>query len=108
MTEVQRAGRDLSELIEWGPGNEFQRTFPHMVKFVEESLQTGLCFRHRSIWTRADLLSRPELSPPGHGSLAYCETGLVWERRDLERGFGMFPYFADPSYFDAPPSFGGG
>ncbi|MSS72438.1 MAG: transglutaminase domain-containing protein [Candidatus Latescibacteria bacterium] len=102
ITEIQRAGDDLSGLIEWGPGAEFQRTFPHMVKFAKENLEKGLCFRHRSIWHRADFQSHPELTPPGHGSTSYCETGLVWEKRDL-KDFGMFPYFGDPAYFDAPP-----
>ncbi len=100
--DIQQAGGDLSELIVWGPGAEFQRTFPHMVKFVQENLQKGVCFRHRSIWPRADLLSHPELSPPGHGAVSYCETDLVWEKKDMHK-FGMFPYFADPDYFEAPP-----
>jgi hypothetical protein len=44
------------------------------------------------------------MSPPAHGSLSYCETGLVWERRELDRGFGMFPAFGDSSWFDAAPA----
>lgn len=106
MTEIQEAGSDLKGHIEWGAGTEYQRRFPHMVEFVEQNLEKGLCFKHRSVWYRADLLSRPEFSPPGHGALSYCETGLVWEKRDLEAGFGMFPYFGDAAYFDAPPDFG--
>jgi hypothetical protein len=52
---------------------------------------------------RADLLSRPEFSPPGHGATSYCETGLVWEKRDAA-GLGMFPAFAAPAYFDRAPA----
>ena len=103
MTQIQQAGKDLGELIEWGPASEFQRTFPHMVEFIEDNLEKGVCFPNRSVWFRADLLAHPELSPPGHGSLAYCETGLIWEKRDLDRGFGMFPFFGDQAYFDAAP-----
>jgi hypothetical protein len=103
LTEIQQAGTDLSPFVRWGKGTKFQRQFPHIVQFVKEMYLTGRCFRHRSVWARTDFLSRPELTPPGHGALAYCETGLVWEKRDLQRGFGMFPYFADASYFDAPP-----
>lgn len=103
VTEIQQAGSDLSELVEWGPGSEFQRRYPHIVEFMEDNFSRGLFVRHRSIWPRADFLSHPELSPPGHGSTAYCETSLVWEKRDLQRGLGMFPHFADPVYFDAPP-----
>jgi hypothetical protein len=103
ITEIRQFGSDLEGLIEWGPGTEFQREFPHMVAFIRDNLEKGVCFRHRSIWPRADFLSHPELSPPGHGALVYCETGLVWEACDCAQGFGMFPHFADPSYFDAPP-----
>ncbi len=103
MTQIQNAGEGIGELIEFGPGTEFQLTFPHIVEFAEENLKKGVCFRHRSVWHRADLLTSPWMSPPGHGSLSYCETGLVWERRDLDRGFGMFPAFGDSTWFDAAP-----
>ena len=101
--EIQREGDDLSGVFEWGKGHAFQRTFPHIVEFIRDNLERGICFRCRSIWPRADFLAHPELSPPGHGSLAYCETALVWEKRDLERGFGMFSHFGGADYFDAPP-----
>jgi hypothetical protein len=45
----------------------------------------------------------PELTPPAHGSAAYSETNLVWETRDREDGFGMFPYFSGSEYFDEGP-----
>ena len=66
-------------------------------------METGKCFVHRGIWPRTDLLSHPELSPPAHGALAYCETGFVWAEAERERGFGMFPFFAEAGYFEAPP-----
>lgn len=103
ITEIQNAGSDLAPLIEWGPGTADQRRNPRIVKFIQDIYVTGICFRHRSLWPRADFLSHPEECPPGHGALTYCETALVWERRDLDRGFGMFPHHADPAYFDAPP-----
>lgn len=103
VTEIQEAGSDLGNLVEWGPGTEYQRQYAHIREFIEKNFLRGVFIRHRSIWPRADFLSHPEFSPPGHGSLAYCETNLVWETRDLERGFAMFPYFGDAAYFDAPP-----
>ena len=103
MGEVRAAGENLKTHIEYGRGAEYQRTFPHMVEFVRENLERGVCFGHRSVWFRSDLLGRPEFSPPAHGSLSYCETGLVWEQRDLDAGFGMFPWFGDASYFNAAP-----
>ena len=102
ISEIQREGAGLGALLQWGPGAEFQRGFPHMVEFADNIMNKGRCFRHRSVWWRADLLSHPELSPPGHGSTAYCETGLVWEKRDADQ-LGMFPAFADPEYFDRAP-----
>lgn len=103
ITEIQRAGETLGDLVEWGPGIDFQRRNPTMAEWLETHYLNGVCFRHRAIWPRADFLAHPEESPPGHGSTSYCETALVWETRDRERGFGMFPFFAEPAYFDAPP-----
>jgi hypothetical protein len=103
LPEIQAAGSDVSRLIAWGPGSDYQRGFPHIVQFLNENYLKGICFRHRSTWARTDFLSHPELTPPGHGSLSYCETDLIWEQRDLEAGFGMFPSFGGPEYFDSPP-----
>lgn len=104
MREIQQHRGSLAGLIEWGPGADYQRGFPHIADFIATLLETGRCFRHRAIWPRADFLSRPDLSPPAHGALTYCETDLVWERPALDQGFGMFPHFADQAYFDALPA----
>ncbi|MCC7264750.1 MAG: transglutaminase domain-containing protein [Candidatus Latescibacteria bacterium] len=101
--EIQREGAGLGALLRFGPGAVFQRGFPHMVAFADQNLKQGVCFAHRSVWWRADLLSRPEFSPSGHGATSYCETGLVWEKSDAA-GLGMFPAFADPAYFDRAPA----
>jgi hypothetical protein len=104
LPEIRQLGAALETRVVWGPGLDFQRQNPRIVQWIEHTYLTGLCFRHRGLWPRADLLSRPDLSPPGHGSLAYCETDIVWEEPALAAGFGMFPYFGDASYFDAPPA----
>lgn len=101
--EVQVSGEDLNPLVRWGSGSAYQMTFSHIRSFVRENLLKNLCFRHISIWPHANLLSQPQLSPPGHGSISYCETDLVWACEDRDRGFGMFRYFADESYFSAEP-----
>ena len=103
--EIQRAGSDLTDLIQWGPGHGFQVKNPLMEAWIPDTYLNGSCFVYRSIWPRTDFLSRHELAPAGHGSTAYCETGLVWEADDLRQGFGMFPYFGELDYFDAPPRF---
>jgi hypothetical protein len=104
--EIQQAGDDLGHLVEWGPGTAVQRRSPAIADFITNNFLKGQFIRHRSAWARADFLSHPELTPPGHGSTAYCETDLIWEKGDLQDGFGMFPYFGDDAYFDVPPDRG--
>jgi hypothetical protein len=101
--EVQAAGSDLSKLVVWGPGTEFQRSFPHMEAFVQDNYLQGAWIRSRANWARADFLARPDLTPPGHGMTAYCETNLVWDADLKSRGFDMFPYFGSRDYFEAAP-----
>jgi len=101
--EIQKLGPDLSHFIWWGPSFEFQCRNPDVLVFVKDIYSTGRCFAHRGVWSRTDFLSHPEYSPSAHGSTAYCETGFVWAKEDLASGFGMFPYFASPDYFAAPP-----
>ncbi len=101
--EIQAIGANLADLVEWGPGYRFQLTNPVLAEWTPITFLNGFCFRHRGLWPRTDFLSLPELSPPGHGSTAYCETNFVWETEDLERGFGMFPYFGTRDYFEDPP-----
>ena len=103
IAEIQEAGRDLRGLAAWGPGSDYQLSFPHMASFAQENLMKGLFIRRRATWLRSDFISHPESSPPGHGAAAYCETGLIWETRNRDNGFGMFPYFGGPEYFDAAP-----
>lgn len=103
VSEIQAAG-DLDRLVQWGPGAAYQRGAPHMETFVTDNFLKGRFIRRRSLWPRADFLSHPELSPPGHGATAYAETDLVWEARDRDQGFGMFPYFGDAEYFNAAPA----
>ncbi len=101
--EIQELDGGLAPYVVWGGGARYQQTFSHMREFIRDNLLKGVCFRHRSIWPRTDFLAHPEHSPPGHGSLSYCETDLVWAECDLDSGFGMFKYFAPPAYFSAPP-----
>lgn len=103
ITEIQQLGDHVTPFIEWGPGSDFQRQNPHIVDWLERNYHHGICFRHRSIWPWQDYLTHPQHAPPSHGWTVYCETGLVWETRDQERGLGMFPWFGNAAYFDAPP-----
>jgi transglutaminase superfamily protein len=104
VAELRQVGPDLAPFIVAGPGYEYQSQRLAMVEWIRDIYMPARWLAHRAVWSRADLLSRPELSPPGHGSTAYCETELIWEAKDLAQGFGMFPYFGTADYFDAPPA----
>ena len=100
VNEIQEAADgDLAPFIRFGPGNAFQMRNPLISNWIPTNFAKGICFRHRSVWPRADFLEHPELAPPGHGETAYVETNLVWEQKDLSKGFGMFPHFGERSYF---------
>ncbi len=101
--ETRRLRPDLGRYVSWGPGLNYQLSNPEMKDFTANYAAAPF-MDHRSLWWRADFLSNPQYSPPGHGSLCYCETGLVWEKKDLDEGMAMFPYFGDEDYFNAPPS----
>ena len=102
VSEVQSESPNLANLVEFGPGHQVQLGTPHVKKWIDEGYLEGISFRNRAAWYRADLLTRPDLSPPGHGAIAYCEVGLVWDQR-VASDWGMFPYFGNQSYFDACP-----
>lgn len=103
VTEIQLAGDHLDPLVEWGAGTDYQLQNPVIAPWIPVNFTNGLCFTHRSVWPRTDFLAHSEFSPPGHGETAYSETNLVWEQKDLADGFGMFPYFGNTAYFNAPP-----
>lgn len=101
ISEIQAAGSNLQPLVEYGQGSSFQLRNPAVKQFFQSNYLQGKCFTHRSIWPRTDFLSRPDLSPVGHGTMAYSETELVWECADRENGFGMFQYFGTQEYFQS-------
>jgi transglutaminase-like putative cysteine protease len=103
VNEIQAAGNDLTPFVQWGPGTAFQRRNPAMDGWIRDIFLPSRWSAHRAVWPRTDFYSHPEFSPPGHGATAYCETSLVWEKKDLDQGFGMFPNFGSSNYFDAPP-----
>ncbi len=102
--EVRGAGSDLQRHVRWGPGHAYQNCVPTMRRWIRDVLLPGACFRHRAVWPRSDFLTRPELAPPSHGHTAYSELDLVWEAADLDHGFAMFRYFAEPAWFLAQPT----
>jgi hypothetical protein len=101
--EARKAGPRLSELLRWGPAHAGQVKTVTSRRWVSNVLARGRWMTYRAIWPRMDFLSRPDLAPAAHGLMAYSETDLVWECRASQHDFGMFPLFAPPAYFDAPP-----
>lgn len=102
--EIREHPDNLSSLVRAGDGLERRLDDARLRAFWRESYLTGRCFAHRSVFTRCDCLSHPELSPPAHGSVSFCETNLVWERESRNSEFAMFPYAGSPRYFAAAPS----
>jgi hypothetical protein len=95
---------DLRPYVRAGDGIEALLATKAGRQWFDEIFLPGVCFQNRSLWPRSDFLSGPEFSPPGHGTSSYSELELVWEERSRRNGFGMFRYFADDEWFDAPPA----
>ncbi|MGI6277093.1 MAG: transglutaminase-like domain-containing protein [Brevefilum fermentans] len=89
---------DWKPFVRFGKGFDYQKKNPAIEEFMNIYLN-GRFAKKRAIWSRADFLAHPELTPPGHGSLAYCETDLIWQN---DASLAMFPYHVDQSYFDQP------
>jgi transglutaminase-like putative cysteine protease len=102
---IRELGDDLKPYVKAGKGIESHLAVPAERTWFENILLKGVVYRDRALWPRSDFLSRPELAPPGHGAAGYSELELVWESRSADRGFGMFQYFGDEAWFDAPPDF---
>jgi hypothetical protein len=101
--ELQELGPDLEDVTARGPGAESQRKNDRVFRWFEGHERRARSLEFRSVWYRADQLTRSEFSPPAHGSAsAYTETGIVWEERNKDT-WGMFPLFGSPDYFNAPP-----
>jgi hypothetical protein len=101
---IRDLGPEVRHHVVAGPGIEERLAMPSQRLWFEENLLRGVCFRNRSLWPRSDFLSRPDLTPPGHGSSSYTELDLVWDEQCRDNGFGMFRYFGGVEWFDAPPA----
>lgn len=104
LRSIRSMGADLERRIDAGPGIEGLMSGESGRQWFSSNFLQGVCFRNRSVWPRSDFLSRPDLSPPGHGATAYCELDLVWERGGQDGEFGMFRWFGGDDWFDAAPS----
>lgn len=101
--EIQDASDRLADLVEWGPGYEFQQENAVIRDWTNSVYLRGEWIRQRGVWPRTDFLTHPEETPASHGVIAYSEANLVWQAAAREAGFGMFPYFGDEEYFAAAP-----
>jgi hypothetical protein len=104
LNTIRDLGTEVRHHLVAGHGIEERLAMPSQRLWFEENLLKGVCFRNRSLWPRSDFLSRPDLTPPGHGSASYTELDLVWDERCRDNGFGMFRYFGAVEWFEAPPA----
>ena len=101
--EIKQIGSGLANWARWGLGRKFQDHNPFIADWVDRVFDPGVCFNNRAIWQRTDFFSHPELTPPWHGSMAYCETGIIIEKDGESRDLGMFPWQMASQTFDLPP-----
>lgn len=101
--EIKQIGNGLANRVRWGGGRQFQDRNPFIAEWVNRVFNPGVCFKSRMMWSRTDFFSHPELTPPWHGSTAYCESGFIIEKEDQSRDLGMFPWQIASQAFDLPP-----
>lgn len=89
----------LLDLLSSGPG--FRRLPRAVWKPFTTAFGTGRCFRSWAVWPRNDFLSHPELTPPSHGAVFYCETDWLWSATGRDEG--MFPWHVATDTLAAPP-----
>ena len=85
------------------PGPSYARQESHIHDFITGTIGTGTSYRHIALWPRNDYLSHPELTPPAHGTVAYCETSWQWLDASADGPLGMFPVRRAASTLLAPP-----
>ncbi|MHB0937097.1 MAG: transglutaminase-like domain-containing protein [Armatimonadota bacterium] len=101
--ELSRLGKAAGPLAVTGEGYAQQGDF--IKGFVRDFMLNGLVYQHWAVWPRNDYLSRPELTPPAHGSTEYVETAWQWSA-DVENAerLGMFSCRVPAAELAAPPS----
>ena len=78
---------------------------PRVTDAFKEHFASGKSFRYVGIWSANQYVSDPAAAPPNHGSIAYCESEIVWYSPAGMDLAPMFPYRAgDREYFDRRPS----
>jgi len=70
--QIQRLGSEVCNAIEYGEGAAFQRTFPHMVEFLRDNLEEGVCFRHRRSCRHPATARHPI------ARRVWCGRGITW------------------------------
>jgi hypothetical protein len=101
--ELSRLGEDAGPLAVTGEG--YARQSDYIRQFVRDYMLNGQVYRHWAVWPRNDYLSRPELTPPSHGSTEYVETAWQWST-DVQNAeaLGMFPHLVPVAALAAPPA----
>jgi hypothetical protein len=106
LSTAELAEQPALRLLGWlsrGPGF-FRLPRPTRMMF-KSAFGTGICFRHWALWPRNDFLSHPELTPPSHGAVYYCETDWLWAKTG-RASQGMFPWHVPADLLAKPPPAG--
>ena len=99
--ELHPAAAELPRLAVKGPG--FQTQPPFIQETADKIFLTGQSFTMWAVWPRNDYLTRPDQTPPSHGSGAYPETDWLWAATPGSEELGMFPYRLAPESLQLGP-----
>ncbi|HVF10226.1 MAG TPA: transglutaminase-like domain-containing protein, partial [Abditibacteriaceae bacterium] len=72
VAELASLGNELQSLAQFGRGWEAQRA--RFQPYVDADYLTGTVYRLWGVWRRHNWIERPDLAPPAHGAVVYCET----------------------------------
>jgi hypothetical protein len=92
VAELPGRGAELRDMAQFGSGWETQRT--RFQQIVENDYLSGAVYRLWGVWQRHNWVERPDLVPPAHGAVTYCETDIIWCADDeaTSAELAMFPH----------------
>ncbi|OHB80368.1 MAG: hypothetical protein A2V98_04760 [Planctomycetes bacterium RBG_16_64_12] len=102
LAERSHQGRSFEKWVVAGKGMPLGPA--RVTDAFRDYFASGRSFRHVAVWSANQYVSAPAAAPPNHGSIAYCETEIVWYSPAAMDLAPMFPYRASQrAYFDREP-----
>ncbi|HVF10831.1 MAG TPA: hypothetical protein VNA16_08515, partial [Abditibacteriaceae bacterium] len=104
VAELASLGNELQSLAQFGSGWEAQRA--RFQPYVDADYLTGAVYRLWGVWRRHNWIERPDLAPPAHGAVVYCETDIIWCAEDAaaQAELAMFPHFLSSRQLASEPT----